>query len=501
MSDAASEASLALSPLERKLVEALRARGSGIAVPEEEVATASGLSADAARGGLERLRGKRLTILEEHHDEHLSLTDRGRETLERGLPERRLLTALASGPKSVDELVTLGALTSEEVPVAIGQLKRLGRLTPGASLTLAPGASTDVPDEAVLAALREGRPVPDPATVPALVRRGLVAKEMRPRRSWRLSPEGTALPLGPEGAPSVGAITSSWLASGAWRTETLRPYDVRAEVPRVRGARSHLYASWLREFEEVLVGLGFEEARGPHGETEFWNSDALFMPQEHPARSIQDLFWIDGVEGRRPPPRLLKGVAAVHEGRPLPRQRLPLSKGWQTPYREDITQRAILRSQTTAVSARYLANHPKAPFRMYSLDTVYRRESLDATHHFAFDQCEGVLGKRGTTLRHLMGLLTQISHALGIREVKFRPSYFPFTEPSVEGYVKHPTLGWIECLPGGLFRPEVLRPLGVRVPVAAWGIGIGRLATVALGISDIRDLYVDDLDRLAEAPL
>lgn len=501
MSADASEASLSLSPLERRLMEALRARiGSGGA-PEEDVAAAAGLAPDAARGGLERLRGKRLALLDERHEERLSLTDRGRDALERGLPERRLISALSKGPQSVEALVSGGTLSQEEVPVAIGQLKRLGRITMGPSLSLATGAAADLPDEEVLKAVKDGRPVQDATSLSLLMKRGLVQKEMRPRRAWRLSPEGAALPPSPEGAPSVGAITAPWLSSGSWRTETLRPYDVRADVPRVRGARSHLYTSWLREFEEILVGLGFEEARGPHGETEFWNSDALFMPQEHPARSIQDLFWLEGIEGRKPPARLLKGVAAVHEGRPLPRQRLPLSRGWQTPYREEIAQRAILRSQTTSVSARFLAGHPKTPFRMYSLDTVYRRESLDVTHHFAFDQCEGVLGKRGTTLRHLLGLLTQISHALGIREIRFRPSYFPFTEPSVEGYVKHPTLGWIECLPGGMFRPEVLRPLGIRVPVAAWGIGIGRLATVSLGITDIRDLYTDDLDRLAEAPL
>jgi phenylalanyl-tRNA synthetase alpha chain len=115
-----------------------------------------------------------------------------------------------------------------------------------------------------------------------------------------------------------------------------------------------------------------------------------------------------------------------------------------------------------------------------------------------FDQCEGILGAEGISVRDLVGVFRAFAEALGIRELKVRPTYFPFTEPSVEGYVRHPRLGWIEVFPGGLFRPEVLRPLGVRVPVAAWGIGITRLALVTLGLHDIRDLYMDDLARLTE---
>src|SRR5579871_2570272 len=147
-------------------------------------------------------------------------------------------------------------------------------------------------------------------------------------------------------------------------------------------------------------------------------------------------------------------------------------------------------------SARFLAAHPTPPFRMYCLDRNFRREELDATHHIEFGQCEGLLGEEGITLRHLVGMFRDLAAAIGIRDLKIRPSYFPFTEPSVEGYVRHPRLGWIEVFPGGLFRPEVLRPLGIEVPVAAWGIGVTRLAMISLGVSDIRELFEDDLERL-----
>ena len=269
-----------------------------------------------------------------------------------------------------------------------------------------------------------------------------------------------------------------------------------AVVPFVAGARPHPYAAWLDEFAEILVGLGFEVAEGPLLETEFWNGDVLFMPQDHPARSIHDVLHVDDVKGHPPESALLERVAAAHEGRPIPPDAQPLSQGWSDRYDRALAARPVLRSQTTAVSARYLSHQPSAPFRMFSIGRNFRYEALDARHHIEFGQCEGVLGQEGISVRHLVGIFTELAEAIGIRELKFRPSYFPFTEPSVEGYVRHPRLGWMEVFPGGLFRPEVLRPLGITVPVAAWGIGITRLAMTALGYNDIRELFLDDVSRL-----
>ncbi len=490
---------LSLSEPERKLVRTLLRSGTPSPIPEEVLARESGLPSDVVRGALERLRAKRLAILDERHETFHRLSPRGREVHQRGLPERRLLEFLKEGPRTLESITASGILTPEEVSVAVGQLRRGGRIRVGPLLEAVPPVPERLPEEEELDALAAGRSPPEDATLRLLRKRGLVVEEHRSLRSWKLSPEGSQVSVAADEAPLVGPLTAALLSGGNWEKVSFRPYDVRAEVPRVVGTRTHLYLSWLREFEEILLGLGFEEYRTPLVETEFYNSDVLFMPQEHPARSIHDLLSLEGVEGSLPPRRLLQAVRAVHEGRPLPRQKVPLSRGWQAPYRDEVAKRVILRSHTTSTSVRYLETHPKPPFRMYCIDTVFRRDAVDASHHFQFDQCEGVFGKRGVTLRHLLGLLTQMAHALGIREIRFRPSYFPFTEPSVEGYVRHPTLGWIEVLPGGMFRPEVLRPLGIKVPVAAWGIGITRLAMISLGVSDIRELYTTNLDLLAHA--
>jgi phenylalanyl-tRNA synthetase alpha chain len=489
---------IALSGPERSVLAALRSI-DGPPVDEEELARRAGLGIDAVRGSLQRLKSKHLVVAEEEHATSVALTPRGREALSKGLPEHRLLDALRDrGSLGTEELATLD-LEADERSAAIGILRRRGLLAEGVPLRLNEGTSPppgSLPEEFVLRQVENQETDADPPIVEALERRGLVRTQHRSVKRWSPSDEGRRLVLVDEGAVPIGALTAAVLASGAWRESSFRPYDVRAPVPLVEGARPNAYVAWLDEFAEVFVGLGFEEAEGPLLETEFWNNDVLFMPQDHPARSIHDALALAGIAGRAPADDLLARVAAVHEGRPLPGETVPVGRGWSTPYDPSIAARPVLRSQTTAVSARFLARRPDPPFRMYSIDRTFRREEVDAQHHLEFQQAEGIVGAEGLTIRHLVGLFRSLAEAIGIRELKIRPSYFPFTEPSIEGYVRHPRLGWMEAFPGGVFRPEVLRPLGIDVPVLAWGVGVTRLAMVALGRNDIRELFADDLDVL-----
>ena len=481
------------------MLAALRA-APDLPIEEEELATRTGVGLDQVRGSLQRLRTKHLVVVEEEHETFRRLTPRGASALAQGLPERRLLAALERRGGSLSpEMAAAEGLDDEERSAAIGILRRRGYLEEGIPFRLrkgTPPSTTLLPEEIVLKQIANDEEEIDEAIFSALDRRGLARTERTSRKRWALSEEGQRLTLAADDGEMLGALTSLELASGAWRERPFRPYDVRAPVPFVTGARPNPYVAWLEEFEEILVGLGFEQAEGPLLETEFWNDDVLFMPQDHPARSIHDALSLEGVQGHLPPADLLARVAAVHEGHALPGETTPIGPGWGGEYDTSIAARPVLRSQTTAVSARFLARHPRPPFRMFSLDRNFRREEVDARHGVEFCQCEGVLGGEGTNLRHLVGTFRSLADAIGIRELKIRPSYFPFTEPSIEGYVRHPRLGWMEVFPGGMLRPEVTRPLGVEVPVAAWGIGVTRLALVALGRNDIRELFEDDLDRL-----
>lgn len=494
-------APVSLSGPERTVLAGLRSAPE-LPVGEASFAERLGLGEDQVRGSLQRLLSKHLVVVEEEHETLTRITDRGTRTLAEGLPERRLVDLLRrQGRVAPDELHAAG-LGGEERSAAIGILRRRGLLEDGVPLRFRAGAEPPegpLPEETVLKQVADADRGADPEIVTALERRGLVRTERRTLRRWAPSAEGRLLPLAPEGEELLGALTPALMTSEGWRGRTFRPYDARARVPYLTGARPNPYLEWLEGFEEILVGLGFEQAEGPLLETEFWNNDVLFMPQDHPARSIHDALSVEGVTGRPPPADLLARVAAVHEGRPLPGESQPVGAGWSTPYEVGVAARPVLRSQTTAVSARFLARHPKAPFRMYSIDRNFRREEVDAQHHLEFRQSEGIVGEEGMTLRHLVGLFRELAEAIGIRELKIRPSYFPFTEPSIEGYVRHPRLGWMEIFPGGVFRPEVVRPLGIEVPVLAWGVGITRLALVALGRNDIRELFEDDLESLRGA--
>ena len=263
----------------------------------------------------------------------------------------------------------------------------------------------------------------------------------------------------------------------------IKEFDLRIPPPRARLQRLNSYMEFLDLVREILVSMGFEEVKGPHVELEFWNFDALFQAQDHPAREIHDTFYLKTSFRGKVPEELLKRAKEVHE------------KGWGYRWSIDKALTPILRTQTTAVSARILYERGAGEYRCFSLDRVFRPETLDAKHAMEFYQLEGIIVGKNVTFKDLLAFFREFAAALGIKEIWFKPGYFPFTEPSVEGFIKHPKLGWVEVFPGGMFRPEVLEILGVKgVNVAAWGIGIDRLAMTILGIDDIRDLFSKDLD-------
>jgi len=228
-------------------------------------------------------------------------------------------------------------------------------------------------------------------------------------------------------------------------------------------------------------------------ETEFWNMDSLFMPQFHPAREIHDVYFVKTPSHSETIPEpFLSRVSEAHE-----HGGSTGSSGWGYTYDKERARRLILRSQGTAVSARTLAAQPAVPGKYFSIARCFRYDQVDATHATDFIQVEGIVLGEDIHFRTLLGLLTLFAKEMAqAQESRFLPAYFPFTEPSVELHVRHPRLGWMELGGAGLLRPEVTHPLGVTVPVIAWGLGLDRMAMVALGIHDIRDLFTSDLEKV-----
>ncbi len=325
--------------------------------------------------------------------------------------------------------------------------------------------------------------------------KGPVRLEERVERSYRLTDGGlktlAALLDANLTGDEVSQVNPDMLKDGAWKDLSFRRYDLSIKPPRILVGRTHAYRAYLDSVRRKLLSLGFEEMKGPLVETEFWNMDALFMPQFHAARNIHDAYYVKQPErSRRSEEPFFTDVGNVHANGGKTG-----SRGWRYPFDPDRSRRLILRTQGTALSARTLASSPNIPGKYFAIARCFRPDDVDATHSADFIQVEGIVIGDSINFRSLLGLLDlfalEIAQAEGVR---YLPDYFPFTEPSVELQAKHPTLGWVELGGAGLFRPEVTQPLGVDVPVIAWGLGVDRMAMVALGIDDIRDLFSADLD-------
>ncbi|MDR1307924.1 MAG: phenylalanine--tRNA ligase subunit alpha [Treponema sp.] len=290
----------------------------------------------------------------------------------------------------------------------------------------------------------------------------------------------------------TGALTPDMLASGSWKGKTFRSYNINVPPVRLIPGRTNPYAQFLEGVKDKLASLGFEEFDGPLVETEFWNSDALFMPQFHSARDIHDVYRLAEPEHAASIEEpWLSNIAAAHESGGATG-----SRGWSYAFDRDFTRRLILRSQGTALSAKTLPG-AKIPGKYFGIVRCFRYDKVDATHLPDFYQTEGIVLGEEVNLKTLLGMLEMFAlEVAGAGEVKYVPGYFPFTEPSVEVHIKHPVLGWFELGGSGIFRPEVTESLGVHVPVAAWGIGIDRMALMALGLNDLRELFSYDIESV-----
>ncbi|MDH4292062.1 MAG: phenylalanine--tRNA ligase subunit alpha, partial [Dehalococcoidia bacterium] len=309
---------------------------------------------------------------------------------------------------------------------------------------------------------------------------------------WDLAKKGIEI------VEEVSQLTPELIRTGRWRKAKLRRFDVTAPGPTIHPGKIHPAQQIIQRVREIFLEMGFTEIRGSIVETAFWNFDALFQPQDHPAREMMDTFYLaQPRKGKLPKKDVVDAVAKTHED-----GWITGSRGWEYTWSADEAKRLILRTHTTAVTIRYLAEHKEPPVKVFSVDRVYRNEKVDYKHLAEFHQIEGIVMDKKVTLRDLMGTLKEFYLKLGLKKVQFWPSYFPYTEPSMQSTVYVPELKtWVELCGMGIFRPEVLAPLGIKYPVLAWGGGLERLIILKLGIEDIRLLYKNDLGWMRRTPV
>ncbi len=505
-----------LHPLEIKVLTALGSTSAGSALETEQLANATALEPSQLSMAIEWLLAKSLLAIDkETVTPIVSLTSVGEQYVAGSSPIEQVLAA-AKDSASTGRRLTIQDLNAKEGLDPSDVSKAVGRLKKEGTLLIVQGGcieATGRPSQTVerirelLLQLREGprelerfaeadrQIIQDYA-----VKRGNAKEPFRVddrvARSFKLAPVGLTIAdqLAKQGvAEEVSQLSPELLKDGSWRNKRFRKYTISLRAPRIGTGKKHPYREFLDTVKTKLVSMGFQEMRGALVETEFWNMDALFMPQFHPARDIHDVYFVkEPTHATNIAEPFLTRVTKAHQDGGKTG-----STGWKYAFNAERAKRLVLRSQGTAVSSRTLASSPNVPGKYFSIARCFRYDQVDATHATDFFQVEGIVLGHDINFRTLLGLLNLFAREVAqAKEVKFLPAYFPFTEPSVEMHVRHPRLGWMELGGAGLFRPEVTLPLDVDVPVIAWGLGLDRMAMVALGIHDIRELFTDNLELI-----
>jgi len=466
-----------LHDIEKQIIKLLQSTPN---LTEEQLAQETKLSMDQIRRGVEWLRQKNLADVTDTTNISYSLGKNGLDALKNGLPERRLVALVKDGPKTFDEIRS--SLQGLDFNAAIAHAKKndwinIEKTDTGSKISLKdPDAVVPHDSELIISRLGErtiistefdNTPLAEP--LKSLMERPdfIIAHEEK-TKTVSLSETGKKIDL-------------EKLDSGA--------IDVEADVPHVHAARIHPLKDTINEIRETFVHLGFTEINGNLSQSSFWNFDALFTPQDHPARELQDTFYLKDLNAKQlAPPAQIKNVSNAHK------------KGWRYYWDIQEARRMVLRTHTTCVTIKHLADKKPDEARIFSLGRVFRNEKLSFKHLAEFNQVEGIVVGKHITLRDLMGIQKEFYRKIGLTKVKFWPTFFPYTEPSLQSMVYNEKLGkWIELFGMGIFRPEVTKPLGITKPVLAWGGGIERIAMLKFGLDDVREFYNNNLSWLRTA--
>jgi len=464
------------------------------------------------------LRERALLQIDEVAFEELSLGKDGQRFAEKPLPERTIVGVLLEqgGSCRLTEVPSHCDLGAGQVGQSLRWLNQRGwAKKEGDTLVLADRGrdEQDVKqaDELLLAALTgnrvarkdelaaEGIDV-DAALALLVKRKGFINSKPRTDRRVSVTDEGRRLlTSGVSGRKKVTQLTPELLADGGWRSVDLQPYDVTLAARKLYAGKEHSFQRTLDKVRRVFLEMGFQEIVSPWIESSFWDFDALFQPQDHPARDMQDTFYVARPDRcKLPDDRLVESIKRTHEDGGETG-----STGWQYRWNLELAHKPVLRTHTTAATCRALAAHPPGePGKYFVVGPVFRRETADYKHLPVFHQVDGIIVDRHASLATLLGTLAAFYKKMGFPKVRFRPSFFPYTEPSAEAYLwlEH-RQEWVEMGGSGIFRPEVTLPLGCRDRVLAWGLGLERLAMMIHNLKAIGDLYFATMPWLREAPL
>ncbi|MEM4258685.1 MAG: phenylalanine--tRNA ligase subunit alpha [Candidatus Thermoplasmatota archaeon] len=487
-----------LSHLEKKVLLALQ-KYNNKASPQDLIKSGDFSQEVEIMNAASWLQSKKLILLEQELITLYSLGKEGKRFLEKGLPEKRALAVLQmkNGKASLSELQQY--LEPDEIPIAIGWLKHHGWATikkeKETIFEITEKGKKALNEKTIEENLLQELSVQeslqiDPKKLQSLLSRKNVIKEKQiVKCTLKLTDSGQqVLKKGFSIQEEITQITTSVIKNNEWKQKIIRPYDIHAFAPALYGGKPHPLIQLIGQIRQIFLEMGFQEIQGNYVESCFWNMDVLFIPQDHPARDMQDtLYCQKPLKIPISDSLLLERIAEVHENGGTTQ-----STGWGYKFSKSEGEKALLRTHTTVNTIQYLYHNPYPPAKIFSVGRVFRKESIDATHLPEFHQIEGIIHEESTNFRQLIGVLTEFYHRMGFEKIRFRPGYFPYTEPSMEIEVFYNNK-WMELGGSGMFRPEVTEPLGITTPVLAWGLGLERLAMLKFGLTDIRSLYISDL--------
>ncbi len=487
-----------LSPIERALIPYLKSSFS-------QITKSSGLDQTNILRALQFLSNKGLVVLEKSTKEIIELDTNGIYYKKQGLPERRLLSLLEQkNHLPLTEAKKLSKLSENEFKVSLGVLKSKALISLNNGKISLQASREELTKKTLEESLLEILPIEKSKLKPeeqlALSnfqrRKQIILTKQKSDFSFRLTKLGEEilkekidLDLLEEVTPD---LVKSW---GSQKNKKFRTYDLSSNVPKIYGGKKHFVNQAIEYGKSIWLDLGFREMSGSLTQTSFWNFDALFTPQDHPVREMQDTFFVKDLNGQLPEKSLVSNVKKAHESGVLN------SKGWQYQWQESDAKSVVLRTHTTCLSAQTLSKldtKKDLPAKFFSIGKCFRNETVDWSHGFEFYQTEGIVIDESVSFRHLLGYLKLFYKKMGFEKIRFTPAYFPYTEPSVEVSVYHPERKvWLELGGAGIFRPELTIPLlGTPIPVLAWGQGFDRIITDYYKISDLRQMYSNDLSQL-----
>jgi len=482
-----------LSNPERRMLMALQGR-EGAWTLEQVLVACEWEDQAVAVGAGHGLSNRGFVKIKESITNAIKLGIEGEKAVENGLLEARLWSWIQDNDSpSMKDLSD--EFERHEAGPGVGLLKKLGVSLEGGVFTCEDPQVVQKEIDSRTAFLNSPSP-DDPLYSHFKGRRNLIEDVGTITRTWSITTSGSIISQDElKEVVKIAEITPELLQGDEWRDAEFRPYDVSLAATMPRSGRSHPMQALIERIRSIFLEMGFSEIVEDYVQTAGWNMDALFIPQDHPAREMQDTFYLDNPNNIELDPSLLQQWKEIHEHGGDTE-----STGWGGQYDPAISQKGLLRTHTTVNTIQYLAENPTEACRVFAIDRVFRKESIDRTHLPEFHQIEGIIMEPGANLGMLVTTLKTFYEKMGYPEVRVRPAYFPYTEPSLEVEVKWRGK-WLELGGAGIFRPEVTEPLGIKDPVCAWGMGLERLAMLVLGLDDIRQLYISDLEWLRNQPI